>query len=147
MRGSRRQSAAGAMPARRARHLFRFVSRPWLVRRTAVDNLAIARILTEIGDLLEISAENPFKIRAYRNAAETIVHETRRVAEMSAGERLSLPAVGKDISAKIGELLDTGSIRYHQDLLERFPPTVLDLLHLHGVGPKTVALLYREVRV
>ena len=49
-------------------------------RREPVDNLAIARVLTEIGDLLEIKGENPFKIRAYRNAAETIVHEPRRVA-------------------------------------------------------------------
>jgi DNA polymerase (family 10) len=112
-----------------------------------MDNLAIARVLTEIGDLLEIKSENPFKIRAYRNAAETVIHETRRLVELSDAERLALPGVGKDISAKIGELLATGSIRYHQDLLQEFPPTVLDLLHLQGVGPKTVSLLYRELGV
>ena len=112
-----------------------------------MDNLAIARVLTEIGDLLEIKGENPFKIRAYRNAAETIVHEPAPVAGMTAAERLALPGVGKDLAAKIGELLDTGAIQYHQELLEEFPPTVLDLLHLQGVGPKTVARLYGDLGI
>src|SRR5436190_6896365 len=112
-----------------------------------MENLAIARVLTEIGDLLEIKAENPFKIRAYRNAADTVVHEARRVADIPAAERLALPGIGKDIAAKIGELAETGTLRYHQELLEEFPPTVLDLLHLQGVGPKTVALLYRGLGI
>jgi DNA polymerase (family 10) len=112
-----------------------------------VENLAIARVLTEIGDLLEIKGENPFKIRAYRNAADTVVHETRRVAGLTPAERLALPGIGKDLAAKIGELVDTGEIAYHRDLLQQFPPTVLDLLHLQGVGPKTVALLYRELEI
>jgi DNA polymerase (family X) len=113
-----------------------------VVELSAVDNLAIARVLAEIGDLLEIKGENPFKIRAYRNASETVAHETRRVASLTAAERLDLPGIGKDIAAKIGELADTGTIRYHQDLLQEFPPTILDLLNLQGVGPKTVARLY-----
>lgn len=112
-----------------------------------MENLVIARILAEIGDLLEIKAENPFKIRAYRNASETVAHDTRRVADLTPAERLALPAIGKDIAAKIAELIETGEIRYHQDLLQQFPPTVLDLLHLQGVGPKTVALLYREIDI
>ena len=112
-----------------------------------MDNLAIARVLTEIGDLLEIKGENPFKIRAYRNAAETIVHEPARIAEMTAADRLALPGVGRDLAAKIGELVETGAIRYHQELLEEFPPTVLDLLHLQGVGPKTVARLYGDLGI
>ena len=107
-----------------------------------MENLAIARVLAEIGDLLEIKGENPFKIRAYRNASETVAHETARVADMSASERIQLPGVGKDIAAKIGELVETGSMRYHQELLEQFPPTILDLLHLQGIGPKTAARLY-----
>ena len=107
-----------------------------------MDNLAIARVLAEIGDLLEIKGENPFKIRAYRNASETVAHETRRVASLTAAERVALPGIGKDIAAKIGELADTGTIRYHQDLLQEFPPTILDLLNLQGVGPKTVARLH-----
>jgi DNA polymerase (family 10) len=112
-----------------------------------VDNLAIARILAEIGDLLEIKGENPFKIRAYRNASDTVVHETRRVAGLTAAERLALPGIGKDLAAKIGELVDTGAIAYHRELLQEFPPTVLDLLHLQGVGPKTVARLYGDLGI
>jgi DNA polymerase (family X) len=112
-----------------------------------LDNLAIARVLAEIGDLLEIKAENPFKIRAYRNASETVAHETRRVAGLTPAERLELPGIGKDLAAKIGELVDAGAIRYHQELLQQFPPTVLDLLHLQGVGPKTVARLYGELGI
>src|SRR5260370_31701859 len=112
-----------------------------------MDNLAIARILAESGDLLEIKGENPLKIRAYRNAAETVTHETRRVAGLTAAERLELQGIGKDLAAKIGELVDTGAIRYHQELLQEFPPTVLDLLHLQGVGPKTVARLYGELGI
>ena len=107
----------------------------------------MARVLAEIGDLLEIKGENPFKIRAYRNASETVAHETRRVASLTPAERLDLPGIGKDIAAKIGELADTGAIRYHQELLQEFPPTILDLLNLQGVGPKTVARLYGDLGI
>ena len=110
-----------------------------------MDNLAIARVLAEIGDLLEIKGENPFKIRAYRNAAETVAHASSPVATMTDTDRRALPGIGKDLAGKIGELAETGAIRYHQELLEEFPPTILDMLHLPGVGPKTVALLYRAL--
>src|SRR4051812_19425731 len=99
----------------------------------AVDNLAIARVLTEIGDLLEIKSENPFKIRAYRNAADTIAHLGDQVATLPAAERLGLPGIGKDLAGKVAELIDTGFCRYHQELLQEFPPTILDLLRLQGV--------------
>jgi DNA polymerase (family X) len=112
-----------------------------------MDNLALARVLAEIGDLLEIKDENPFKIRAYRNAAETIAHHPERVADLSPADRLALPGIGKDLAGKIGELIESGTIKYHQDLLEEFPPTILDLLHLQGVGPKTVALLYHQLDI
>jgi DNA polymerase (family 10) len=112
-----------------------------------VDNLAIARVLNEIGDLLEIKGENPFKIRAYRNAAETIAHLGESVAAMPPGARRAVPGIGKDLAARLGELIDTGAIPYHRSLLEEFPPTILDLLRLQGVGPKTVALLYHGLGV
>jgi DNA polymerase (family X) len=112
-----------------------------------MENLSIARVFAEIGDLLEIKNENPFKIRAYRNAAETIAHHPAPVATLAPGDRLRLPGIGKDLAAKIGELLDTGAIKYHQELLEEFPPTILDLLHLQGVGPKTVAFLYQHLGI
>jgi DNA polymerase (family 10) len=112
-----------------------------------VDNLAIARVLAEIGDLLELKDENPFKIRAYRNASETIARAAERIADMSPAQRLAIQGIGKDLNAKITELVETGTIAYHQTLLQEFPPTILDLLHLQGIGPKTVALLYRELGI
>ena len=112
-----------------------------------MDNLAIARVLAEIGDLLEIKAENPFKIRAYRNAAEAVAHSPAALAGMAPAARLAIPGIGKDLASKIGELIETGACAYHQQLLQEFPPTILDLLNLQGVGPKTVAMLYRELRI
>jgi DNA polymerase (family 10) len=112
-----------------------------------LDNLAIARVLAEIGDLLEIKGDNPFKIRAYRNASETIAHSAERIADLTPEQRLAIPGIGRDLAAKIAELLETGAIAYHQELLQEFPPTVLDMLHLQGVGPKTVAMLHRELKV
>src|SRR5215213_9534806 len=112
-----------------------------------MDNLAIARVFAEIGDLLEIKNENPFKIRAYRNAADTIAHFGDSIAALAAPDCLGIPGIGKDLAAKITELVDTGQSRYHQDLLQEFPPTILDLLRLQGVGPKTVALLYRGLEI
>lgn len=112
-----------------------------------MENLAVARVLAEIGDLLEIKNENPFKIRAYRNAADAVAHMGDRVAALSPAERLAVPGIGKDLAAKIAELVDTGSCRYHQELLQEFPPAILDLLHLRGVGPKTVALLYHHLGI
>ncbi|HTI36244.1 MAG TPA: DNA polymerase/3'-5' exonuclease PolX [Vicinamibacterales bacterium] len=107
-----------------------------------MENLAIARVLAEIADLLEIKGENPFKIRAYRNASETIAYEPAALAAMTTAERTRLPGIGRDIAAKVGELVDTGAMRYHRELLAQFPPTILDLLNLQGIGPKTVARLY-----
>jgi DNA polymerase (family 10) len=112
-----------------------------------VDNLAIARVFNEIGDLLEIKSENPFKIRAYRNAADTIAHLGTPVAGLTPDERRGIPGIGRDLAAKLGELIETGAIPYHQELLQEFPPTILDLLRLQGVGPKTVALLYHGLGI
>ena len=112
-----------------------------------MDNLAIARVLAEIGDLLEIKNANPFRIRAYRNASEAVAHHAGRVADLSPADRLAVPGIGKDLAAKIGELVETGSIAYHRELLEEFPPTILDLLHLQGVGPRTVALFYHQLGI
>jgi DNA polymerase (family 10) len=112
-----------------------------------MDNLAIARVLAEIADLLEIKGENPFKIRAYRNAAEAIIHLGSPIAAMTPEERRGIPGIGKDLSARINELIESGTTPYHQELLQEFPPTILDLLHLQGVGPKTVALLYHSLAI
>jgi DNA polymerase (family 10) len=112
-----------------------------------VENLAIARIFAEIADLLEIKGENPFKIRAYRNASDTIAHVTERLDSCSDQQLLAIPGIGKDLAAKIREIADTGGAHYHRELLDEFPSTILDLLRLQGVGPKTVALLYSRLGV
>lgn len=112
-----------------------------------MDNAAIARLLVEVADLLEIKGENPFKIRAYRNAADTVASSGPGVAALSAAELQQLPGIGRDLAARVRELADTGRIGIHQELLAEFPATILDLLHLQGVGPKTVALLYRTLSI
>jgi DNA polymerase (family 10) len=112
-----------------------------------VDNKAIARVFMEIADLLEIKGENAFKIRAYRTAADTIRAWADPVARLDDAQIRQLPGIGKDLAKKIRELADTGTCLYHQELLQEFPPTILDLLTLQGVGPKTVALLYDTLNI
>ncbi len=112
-----------------------------------MDNRPIAQVLSEIADLLEIKGENVFKIRAYRSAADTIGAWADPVARMDERQLHELPGIGKDLAKKIRELVDTGTCRFHQDLLLEFPPTILDLLRLQGVGPKTVALLYSALNI
>jgi DNA polymerase (family 10) len=112
-----------------------------------VDNRSIAQVLSEIAELLEIKGENVFKIRAYRSAADTIAAWADSVARMDDRQLHDLPGIGKDLAKKVRELVDTGTCRFHQDLLLEFPPTILDLLRLQGVGPKTVALLYSALNI
>ena len=112
-----------------------------------MDNLGIARIFTDIGDLLEIKGANPFKIRAYRNAADIVGHMAERVADLTDSDVLEIPGIGKDLAAKIHELIDTDALAYYDELRQEFPPTILDLLRLQGVGPKTVAVLYGELGI
>jgi DNA polymerase (family 10) len=112
-----------------------------------VDNQAIARVFAEIADLLEIKGENVFKIRAYRGASDTIRAWADGVSRLDEKQLQELPGIGKDLAKKIRELTESGTCRYHQDLLQEFPPTILDLLRLQGVGPKTVALLYSSLNI
>ena len=112
-----------------------------------MDNLAIARILREIADLLEIKSDNPFKIRAYRNGADIVANHPHQLAALDASGLREIPGIGKDLAARILEIAETGDAPYHRELVAEFPPTILDLLHLQGVGPKTVATLYRELDI
>jgi DNA polymerase (family X) len=112
-----------------------------------VDNPSIARVFGEIADLLEIRGDNAFKIRAYRSAADSIAVFPDPVARMDDRQLKDLPGIGKDLAAKIRELGETGACQFHQELLQQFPPTILDLLRLQGVGPKTVALLYSTLNI
>ncbi|MBI3050487.1 MAG: DNA polymerase/3'-5' exonuclease PolX [Acidobacteria bacterium] len=112
-----------------------------------MDNRQIAQVFAEIADLLEIKGENVFKIRAYRTAAETVGTWADPVSRMDDRQLRDLPGIGKDLAAKIRELAETGTCAFHQELLQEFPPTILDLLRLHGVGPKTVALLFTTLNI
>ena len=112
-----------------------------------MDNRQIAQVFTDIADLLEVKAANVFKIRAYRTAADTVGTWADPVIRMDERQLRGLPGIGKDLALKIRELADTGACVFHQELLREFPPTILDLLRLHGVGPKTVALLYTTLNI
>ena len=112
-----------------------------------MDNRTIAQVFSDVSDLLEIKGENAFKIRAYRSASETIGGWPDPVARFDERQLRELPGIGKDLATKVRELADTGVCAYHQALLQEFPPTILDLLRLQGVGPKTVALFYSALNV
>src|ERR671931_1077231 len=112
-----------------------------------MDNRAIARILREIADLLEIKDANPFKIRAYRNGADIAANHPHELNTLDEAGLREIPGIGKDLALRIREIAETGDAAYHRELVAQFPPTILDLLHLQGVGPKTVAVLYRELGV
>jgi DNA polymerase (family 10) len=112
-----------------------------------VDNAQVAHVFAEIADLLEIKGENAFKIRAYRSGADTIKAWGDPVGRMADAQLRELPGIGKDLAAKIRELTTAGTCTYHQELLQEFPPTILDLLRLQGVGPKTVAMLYATLHI
>ena len=112
-----------------------------------MDNRAIAQVLGEIADLLEIKGDNAFKIRAYRSASETIAAYPDAVARVDDAQLREIPGIGKDLAARIRELAESGTSTYHRELLNQFPQTILDLLRLQGVGPKTVALLYSALNI
>jgi DNA polymerase (family 10) len=106
------------------------------------DNDAIARVFGEIADLLEIRGDNAFKVRAYRSAAEVVAGWPDAVARLDRAALRELPGIGKDLAARIKELADTGACQLHDELLGQFPRTLLELLRLQGVGPKTVGRLH-----
>jgi DNA polymerase (family 10) len=112
-----------------------------------LDNVAIAHILREIADLLEIKNDNPFKIRAYRNGADIAANHPHALGLLDESGLREIPGIGKDLAARIHEIAATGDAAFHRELVAEFPPTILDLLNLQGVGPKTVATLYRELGV
>ena len=112
-----------------------------------MDNRAIARVLREIADLLELKNDNPFKIRAYRNGADIVANHPHELALLDEAGLRQIPGIGKDLASRIREISETGDTALHRDLIAEFPPTILDLLDLQGLGPKTVATLYRQLAV
>jgi DNA polymerase (family 10) len=114
-----------------------------------VHNEDIAVIFDEMADLLEIEEANPFRVRAYRNAARTVRGLGREVSALVAeGKDLTeLPGIGKDLGEKIGEILETGTARALRDLHKQVPAGLEQLLQIPGLGPKRVQALYRELGV
>ena len=111
-------------------------------------NGALAQGFHEIGDLLEVKGELVFKTVAYHRAADAIGRSPVEVARAyREGHPPEIPGVGKAIADKLAELASTGRLAYHERLLAEFPPTLLDLLRIPGLGPKTVRQLYTTLGI
>ncbi|WP_455196440.1 DNA polymerase/3'-5' exonuclease PolX [Kaarinaea lacus] len=114
-----------------------------------IHNADIAAVFEEIADLLEIENENPFRIRAYRNAARTMLElgdEARELVEKEE-DLTQLSGIGKDLAAKIVEIVQTGKCQALEKLRKQTPAGLPDLLHIPGLGPKRVAALYHELDI
>src|SRR5580704_12254882 len=115
-----------------------------------MENREIARVLAETADLMEVAAEDGFRIRSYRNAASAIEGYPERIADIICNpERkvTEIPGIGKGIAAALQEICERGSFDKRDQLLKQFPPTVLDLLRIQGLGPKGIALLWEHHKV
>ena len=114
-----------------------------------MENLDVARTLSEVADLLEIQGANPFRVRAYRGAVRTVQGLTRPLTRMvEEGEDLTeLQGVGKQVDAHIRELLQTGQLTVLDEITETVPRTLVELTRLDGVGPKKAKKLWEELGV
>lgn len=115
-----------------------------------MDNLHVAKLLDETADLMEIAAEDGFRIRSYRNAAKTIEGYPESVMAMLAGgdsKVTDIPGIGKGIAHVLGEIAERGSFERRDEMLEKYPPTALEMLKIQGLGPKSIALLIEAFRV
>lgn len=112
-------------------------------------NADIAAIFDEIADILEIEGANPYRIRAYRNAARTVAaHGTDLAALIGRGDPLpKLPGIGEDLAGKIHEIATTGSCSLRERLRQQVPPALVELLQVAGIGPKRVKLLYHDLGI
>jgi len=113
-----------------------------------VKNLEIARVFDLIADLLELKGENPFRIRAYRRAAQNLGTLTEDVETLAAQGRLDeIPGIGPDLAGKIGEYLETGRVEALESLRREVPAGLADLMGVPGVGPRTAKLLHDRLQV
>lgn len=111
-------------------------------------NREVAGILESIADLLQIKKDNPYKIRAYRNAAEAVYHLQEDISTLYRDGRLrEIAGVGKSVQAGIIEIMEKGSMNYYDRLLEEIPSGVLDMLAIPGLGHKSVNLLYNRLKI
>ena len=115
-----------------------------------MQNPDIARVFDEVADLLEIQDANPFRVRAYRNAARTIRDYPEPIAELvhSGGKDLTeIPGIGEDLAEKITDIVTTGELPLRKQLAAKLPAGLLDLLRIPGLGPKRVKLLHKKLKV
>lgn len=115
-----------------------------------MENIEIARMLSQTADLMEIAGEDGFRIRSYRNAASALEGFPERVEDLlkTPGRSLTeIAGIGKGLAAVVGEIVAHGSFEKRDLLLERYPPTALEMLNIQGLGPKSIALIIEHFRV
>ncbi len=114
-----------------------------------IENIEIAQQLDEVGDLLEIDEANPFRVRAYRNAVRTVRELAVPLERMVAAEEdlTRLPGIGKEMARHITELVTTGEMSVLSELREKIPVTLVEIMGLPGVGPKSARKLWDELGI
>jgi DNA polymerase (family X) len=114
-----------------------------------VDNKAIAGILYETADLLEIDGQDSFRIRSYRNAAQSIEALPQQISELIGDPKkvLEIPGIGKGMLQNLQEMFKEGRLSLHAEMLNKYRPSMLDLLKIQGLGPKTIALIWSAYQV
>lgn len=115
-----------------------------------MDNTRIAQILEEIGNILDIQGENRFRILAYQKAVRVISDlavDLKDIYQKDPKKLLEIPGIGKDLAAKIVELIETGKCKYHEELLKKMPAGLLAMLRVRGVGPRKVKLFYATLHI
>ena len=114
-----------------------------------MDNKALANILYETADLLEIDGQDSFRIRSYRNAAQAVENHSQQIKDIIGEPKqvLAIPGIGKGMLKNLEELLNTGKLVAQSELLEKYHPSMLQLLKIQGLGPKTIALIWSSFKV
>ena len=116
-----------------------------------MENQEFAKIFFEMALLLELGENNPFRIRAYQKAAQNIESLSENLESIYKSGGLSalenVPGIGKGIAEHIEELIKTGNLKPHEELLKKFPKSLLDLIGVPGIGPKTAILLYKKLKI
>ncbi len=112
------------------------------------DNQQLTRIFEEIADFLELQGENIFKVKAYQKAARGLEGLERSVSELyGSGALASMPGFGKALVEKVGQFVESGEVELHQQLKSSFPPEILHLMDVPGLGARKAALLYKELGI
>ncbi|MBS3819449.1 DNA polymerase/3'-5' exonuclease PolX [bacterium] len=114
-----------------------------------INNNDIARIFSQIADLLEIKGANQFRVRAYRNASRTIGGLSRNAAEIveKGIDLTQMPGIGKDLAGKIQTIVETGTHPLLEDLQKEIPPELSRLMKIQGMGPKKIKVIYKDLGI